>query len=203
MRKARKSKVKKEYKLKRNEVNIMIRKAKSDYTRTLLSENSRNLDGFGAAIKCAFLSKTKNIKSVKWFVISRVSSTKLNEIAIGFCNYFSTVASTLKQTSYLLIDFTWKKPLNQPLRTCKLFHFEYESVAEVKQLLKKIKLKKAAGNYDLPPGLLKGSAAVISAPLTHIINLSFLSDVFPSDSKIVKILPLYKMVRPINLEITA
>ena len=117
MRKARKSKVREEYKLKRNEVNIMIRKAKSDYTRTLLSEN--------------------------------------------------------------------------------------ESVAEVKQLLKKIKLKKAAGNYDLPPGLLKGSAAVISAPLTHIINLSFLSDVFPSDSKIVKILPLYKMVRPINLEITA
>ena len=83
-----------------------------------------------------------------------------------------------------------------------MFHFEYVSVTEVKQLLKKIRLKKGDGNYDLPPGLLKGSAAVISAPLTHIINLSFLSGVFPSDWKIVKILPLYKMVRQINLEIT-
>ena len=88
MRKARKSKVREEYKLKRNEVNIMIRKAKSDYTRTLLSENSRNLDGFGAAMKCVFLSKAKKIKSVKWFVISPVRSTKLNEIAISFCNHF-------------------------------------------------------------------------------------------------------------------
>ena len=40
MRKARKSKInahREEYKWKRNEVNIMIRKAKPDYTRTLLS----------------------------------------------------------------------------------------------------------------------------------------------------------------------
>ena len=106
-------------------------------------------------------------------------------MANGFCNYFSTVASTLKQTSYPLTGFTWRKPLNQPLRTCKSFHFEYLSVTKVTQLLKKIKLKKASGNYDLPPGLLKDSAAVISVPLTHFINLSLRSGVFPSDSKIV------------------
>ena len=49
MRKARKPKVnadREEYKLKRSEVNIMIRKAKSDNTRTLLSENSRNSGRF-------------------------------------------------------------------------------------------------------------------------------------------------------------
>ena len=52
--------------------------------------------------------------------------------------------------------------------------------------------KKAAGNDDLPPGLLKDSAAVISTALTHIINLSFWSGVFPSYWKIAKILPLSK-----------
>ena len=57
MQKARKSSVnphREDYKWKRNKVNIMIRKAKSDYTRTLLPENSRNPDGFGAAIKRVF-----------------------------------------------------------------------------------------------------------------------------------------------------
>ena len=88
---------------------------------------------------------------------------------------------TLEQTSYPLIDFTWKKPLNQPISTYKSFHFGYVSVIEVTQLLKKLKHKKAAGYDDLPPGLLKDSAAVISAPLIHIINLLFWSDVFPSD----------------------
>ena len=41
-------------------------------------------------------------------------------------------------------------------------------------------------------GPLKDSAAVIYAPLTHIISHSFRSGVFPSDCKNAKILPLYK-----------
>ena len=66
------------------------------------------------------------------------------------------------------------------------------SVIEVTQLLKKLKHKKTTGNDDLPPGLLKDSAAVISAPLILIINLSFQSGVFLFDRKIAKTLPLYK-----------
>ena len=65
-------------------------------------------------------------------------------------------------------------------------------VIEVTQLLKKPKCKKAAGDDNLSPGLLKDSAALISAPLTHIVNLWFQSDVFPSDWKIAKILPLFE-----------
>ena len=152
MRKARKSNVgahREEYKRKRNEGNIMIRKAKSNYTRTLLSDNSRNPDGFWAVIKHVFPLKTKNVKSENLLVINGIKSTKPNEIANGFCSYFSTVVSTLKYISYPLIDFTWRKPLNQPIRTYKSFNFEYVSVIEVTQLLKKLKRKKVAG-YDHP-----------------------------------------------------
>ena len=66
------------------------------------------------------------------------------------------------------------------------------SVIEVTQLFKKLKCKKATGNDDVPPGLPKDSAAVISTPFSHVINLSFRSGVSPSDWKIAKILPLYK-----------
>ena len=121
-----------------------MRKAKSDYTRTLLSENPRNPDDFWTAIKPVFPSKAKNIKSKKSFITNGIKSTKSNEIANGFCNYFSTVVSTLKPTSYPLIDFTWRKPLNLPLRTYKSLHFGYVSVIEVTQLLTKLKGKKAA-----------------------------------------------------------
>ena len=137
----------------------------------------------------SFEGKKRKIRKI---VINGIKSTKPNEITDGFCNYFSTVVSVLKQTSYPLIDFTWRKPQYLPLRTYKSFHFGYVSVIEVTQVLKKLKLKKTARNDDLPPGLLKDSAAVISAPLTHIINLSFRSGVFPFDWKIAKILPLHK-----------
>ena len=149
-----------------------------------------------------FLSVEGKKSKIRKIVINGIKSTRPNEIANEFCNYFSTVVSTLKQTSYPLIDFTWRKPLNPPLCTYKTIHFGYVSVIEVIQLLKKLKRKKAVGNDDLPPGLLKDSVAVISAPLTPIINLSFRSGVFLSDWKIAKILSLYKKVLPINLDIT-
>ena len=133
----------------------------------------------------------KIIKSEKSFVNNGIKSAKPNDIANDFCKYFFTVVSTLKKTSYPLIDFTWRKPLNLPLRTYKTFHFGYVSVIEVTQLLKKLR-KKDAGNNDVPPGLLKDSAVVIPAPLTHIINLSSRSGIFRSIWKIAKILPLYK-----------
>ena len=46
--------------------------------------------------------------------------------------------------------------------TYKPFHFGYVSNKSVRNPLK---------NDDLPPGLLKDSVVVISAPLLHIMNL--------------------------------
>ena len=110
-----------------------------------------------------------------------IKSTKPNEIGNGFCNYFSTAVLILKQTSYPLLDLTWRKLQYLPLRTYKSFHFRYVSVIEVTQVLTKFKRKKATGNHDFPPGLLKDSTAVIFALFTHIISLSFRSRVFTSD----------------------
>ena len=61
---------------------------------------------------------------------------------------------TIQHGIYPLINFTQMKPLNQPIRNCKLFHFRYASVIEVTQLLKKRKRKKEALYDDLPPNLL-------------------------------------------------
>ena len=166
MRKARKSTVnthREKYKWKRNEVNTMIRKAKSDYTRTLLSENSRNPDGFWALIKRVFPSKAKNKKSEKSFVINGINSTKPNEIANDFYKYFSTHVLNLKQTSYPLIDFIWRKPQNQPIRTYKSFNFGYASVIEITQLFKKLKCKKGLYMMIFHPIYLK--TQLLSSPL--------------------------------------
>ena len=143
MQKVLKSKVnarRENYKRKHNEVNIKICKANSNYTRTLLAENSSNPDGFLAAIKRVCPSKAKNVKSEKSFVINEIKSTKPNEIANGFCNTFSTVILTLKQTSYPQIDFTWS-PWEATESTItyhlQIVSFGYVSVIKVTQLLKK------------------------------------------------------------------
>ena len=69
----------------------MIQIARSDYTRSKLSETSRNLDRFWAAIKRVFPPKAKHVKSEKSFVINGIKSIKPDEIAKDFCKNVSTV----------------------------------------------------------------------------------------------------------------
>ena len=71
---------------------------------------------------------------------------------------------------------------------------------EVEHKLKSIKHSKVTGLDDLPPGLLKDSAELIAAPLTHLINLSLTTNIFPADWKNAKIIPIHKSGRHSNLD---
>ena len=62
LRKMRKTKLENDvtaYKMKRNEVNICLRKAKSKYYQNLLDENFRSPDRFWEVIKRIYLAKSK------------------------------------------------------------------------------------------------------------------------------------------------
>ena len=77
-------------------------------------------------------------------------------------------------------------------RTEKRFLFQSVSQLEVLRILKSIKRNKATGLDDLLPCLLKDSAAILSAPLAHLINLSITTGIFPMDWKKAKIIPVHK-----------
>ena len=59
-----------------------------------------------------------------------------------------------------------------------------------------MKRSKSAGLDNLPPGMVKDSAAVISAPLCYLINLSIKTGVFPTEWKVAKIAPIFKSGSP-------
>ena len=63
---------------------------------------------------------------------------------------------------------------------------------EVERELRSIKPTKSTGINNLPAGLLKNSACLISAPLAYPINLSNETGTFPTDMKIAKIVPVHK-----------
>ena len=70
------------------------------------------------------------------------------------------------------------------------FKFDYVSVTFVQSELKKVKKNKAAGLDKLPGIFIKGSALVISKPLSYILNLSLKTFQVPRDWKIAKITPI-------------
>ena len=107
---------------------------------------------------------------------------------------------TLKEKAFPLCAFVWRTPVSMSVRTDLKFKFQAVSKFEVERNLKSIKRSKATGLDDLPPGLLKDSAELIAAPLTHLVNLSLATNIFPADWKNAKIIPVYKSGTHSNLD---
>ena len=112
LRKSRKSKLaydKREYKNQRNRVNKLVKAAKSHYYKTLLNENKNSCDKFWSVIKSIFPTKDCSKNGKRFDINGDISSDK-HAIANSFCNYFSTVAYTVKSKCIFLRDFVWHNP---------------------------------------------------------------------------------------------
>ena len=79
------------------------------------------------------------------------------------------------------------------------FDFKPISVLQVLQALRDIDHKMSAGPDNLDPYLLKVAADIIAEPVTHIFNLSLLSNSIPKIWKAAYVLPLLKGGDPAEL----
>ena len=181
-----------QYKRKRNEVNVVIRKAKSTYHKNLLKENCTNPNKFWKAIKSIYPTKASAGPSKHSFDIQGEKTNDAIKVANGFCTFFTTIVTTLREKAIPLCNFAWRPPRSVRNRTVNKFKFRAVSKLEVKRDLKSIKRTKSTGIDNLPPGLMKYAACNISAPLTYLINLSLQIGTFPADWKLAKIVPIHK-----------
>ena len=189
LRKARKSKNESDwanYKRSRNKCNKVIKRAKSNHHQKILNENVSNPSKFWKAISSVFPNKTRKVVTTTYDKEERIS------VVNNFSRYFSTAVHILKSISIPLTNFTWRFTKLIPSRTNKTFVLGYVSKVFIEKELRLLKRQKATGIDDLPPGLLKDCAKVISGPLSHIINLSIKTCTVPFIWKIAKILPAFK-----------
>ncbi len=128
-----------------------------------------------------------------WFLNGSKTSDN-RTIANTLCSYYSNVANLLKSKSFLLRGFTWMKPSeNNLVPPCsEKFTLNEVSKADVYKELNKLKRKKATGLDNLPLGLLKHAASILTKPLTYVINLSIKTGMVPTDWKEAKVVPVYK-----------
>ena len=66
------------------------------------------------------------------------------------------------------------------------------SKVEIEYQLKKLLRKKATGTDGLPACMIKDVAAVISSPLSYIVNLSLKRGTIPAEWKEARVTPIYK-----------
>ena len=200
LRKSRKTKFESDiiaYRKKRNEVNSLLNKAKQAYYKDLLNETSNNLDSFWSVIKKLYPNNPSK-SSPPMFKIGSINTSDPLTISNGFCSYFSTIVTSLKKKVFPLRDCLWIFQVKQSARTNCRFKFETVKFQQVFNQLKSLKKKKSTGLDNIPAYVLKDCASVITEPLTHIINSSLITGVFPTDWKLSKLIPIPKS-KPYNI----
>jgi exonuclease III len=173
----------KTYKKLRNTCTAEIRKAKSQYHQSLLTESRNNLRKCWQTLKSIFPGKKKKV--------SVPAKSDLNK-ADSFCRYFSSIAKTLKEKTYPLRQFVWKPPFSIENRAQTTFQFGYVSTIFVERELRKLKRHKSTGIDNLPPGMLNDVGHEIARPISYIINLSLRSGQIPTEWKTAQVIPLHK-----------
>ena len=134
LRKLRKTKVEvdiSQYKRKRNEVNIAIRKVKSTYHKNTLKENSKNPRKFWKAIKSIYPTKASSGPSRHSFDAQGEKTNDAIIVANGFCTFFATIVTTLCEKAIPLCNFAWRPPRPVHNRTVHKFKFCAVSNLEV------------------------------------------------------------------------
>ena len=179
------------YKQYRNNLNKLLIAAERSHYETLFDENKDNLKKSWCILK-QVINKKKDTSLCSKFLVNQDATTDRNKIANGFNQYFINIGPTLAN----------KIPQDTKCATTYMDNRVLESMViapvieeEVQSIIKSLK-DSSAGWDAICARVVKATYSCFITPLTHIMNISLLNGIFPSELKIARVIPLFKSGEP-------
>ena len=178
----------KEYKIYRNKLHSILRRAEREHYRYLLEYNKGNLKKTWSIMKNVINKKAHNSKP-DYFVHNSQKITNQNDIARHFNDFFINIGSALSDKipqsnrtalSYLENRFPKTMFLHPVTRN------------EMLLTLRKLKSDSSPGWDDISPKVVQASHVYLVDILIHLVNLSLNQGIFPDIHKIAKVVPIFK-----------
>ena len=175
------------YKQYRNNLNRMLRIAEREHYDVLFSNYKGNLKKSWILLK-EVINRNKTRDCSSKFLLNGECITDKSKIANGYNSYFVNVGPNLANN----IPDTTISPLNNMNeRNAFTFYINPTTETEIISLIKL--LKNGSSGYDsISATTVQKTATVFITPLTHIMNLSLSSGIFPQELKIARVIPLFK-----------
>ena len=176
-----------EYKSYRNKLNKILSSAQRAYYAKILDENKSNLRKSWQILK-DIINRKKQSKTCTRFLVGNSITTDKSKIAQGFNNFYINVGPNLASK----IPKDNRSPtvyIKQTITETMLVSPVEEN--EVEEIVKS--LKDGSSGWDaISSHIVKKTYDKFILPLTHIMNLSICSGIFPSPMKIARVIPLFK-----------
>jgi hypothetical protein len=198
-------------KTKETELRACIKETKRDYNSAV---NKAKLNYYGKLI-----AESSNISKTTWNVVNREINLKsVSEpqnislrhdnrvikdpfsVCQTFCNFYTNIVESRIMPDLEPIKLQQNLHSTPVTLTNKTFYPKPITCEELFQLIQGFNNKYSAGYDDIPMPIIKLSGKSILKPLSHVINSSFISGIFPERLKISKIKPLLKNNCPDQVE---
>ena len=176
----------KEYKNTKRDLQSSLRNCEIKYYSDELELNQRDMTKTWKVIRMILGLNSNNSRQKLTLNINNNTVTDSKQIANAFNNFFVSIGPQLARglagdTNPLL----YVKHINNSMVMLDVTSMEVENVIN--------SLKNASpGPDEFPAFVGKECLDSIIEPLTHLINISFRSGVFPSELKLAKVVPIFK-----------
>ena len=177
------------YKSIRNEITKLKRDSKKKYYKEYFEHNKINLYSTWKGIKSIVKIKSSSKKDIYSINQNGILITDQSKIANIFNNFFVNVGPNIDKTIPKSYDF--RKYLKNN-RFDKTFFLRPTNPIEIFDIINSLINKKALGPNSLPVYILKVNNHLFSDLLSKIINLSFVTGIFPDLCKVAKVIPIFK-----------
>ena len=171
-----------------------IRLAKAQYYHTQFENFKSDIKKTWNQINEILSKKKKTADLPKYFFDGNKTLTENTDIANCFNNFFCNIGPTLANTIISPSNKSYTDYMKQNITSS--FSFDCVTPEHVSKLIRKLKSKSSSGHDGLSSIQLKYISDDIITVLTHIINQSLCTGIFPSTLKIAKITPIYKKGDP-------
>lgn len=178
------------YKAYRNKLDKRLRHHRVSFYHDLLNDKMNSIKCIWKTLNsiCSYKRNSSN-SCIKTLATDGGITRDKTEMVNVFNNYFSSIGKNLA-SKIAGVNHSYKKYLNNSISSS--FFMKPVSISEVYNTIRSLKNISAAGSDNLNTKILKLSAQFISAPLSHIINLSFQVGHFPTNFKVSKVIPIHK-----------
>ena len=178
------------YKKRKNEVLSLLKNTEIMYFSDQMEINKNDLNKTWKILR-VILGKDRNpsAKNPTFKLDGKIISDRA-AIANGFNNYFVSIGPKLaSEISSNVNPISYVKNINNsiviPNITC---HEVYQVICSLKN--------SSAGWDDFPTFVLKKCSDSLLQPLTHLINCSLQSGIFPDELKLARVVPIFKAGDP-------
>ena len=177
------------YKELRNQIVTLCRISKRNFYQNYFAKNSNNLKNTWKGIN-NLINLNKNFKTnPSSLIVDDQLITDPNYVANEYNNYFSTIASKLRDKIY---DNQHDFMSYLGDRKEKTFVCYPTTKEEVIDIINELDCMKGTGPHSIPTDVLIFIKFMVSESISDIINLSFNTGIYIEKLKISKIIPIYK-----------